>query len=75
MSAPAFTAAMMLAMKYNRFRVNIKEVADELGISASTIYNRRAQGTFCVPLYEDGGVWADVRDLGDYIDRMRSEAA
>lgn len=39
MSAPAFTAAMMLAMKYNRFRVNIKEIADELGISASTIYN------------------------------------
>ena len=76
MSAPAFTAAMMLAMKYNRLRLNIKEVADELGISASSIYNRRAKGTFDIPMYEDGGfVYADVRDLGDYIDRLRENAA
>lgn len=76
MTAPAFSAAMVLVMKYNRMRLTIKEVAEELGISASSIYNRRAKGDFSVPMYEDGGlVYADVRDLGDYLDRLRSEAA
>ena len=76
MPAPAFSAAMALMLKYQRMRLTVSEVAAELGIAVNTIYNRRAQGDFGVPTYEDGGkVFADVRDLGDYLDRLREEAA
>lgn len=76
MTAPKISAAMLLAMKYNRLRLTIKEVADELGLACGSIHNRRSLGTFPIRTYEDGGrVFADVRDLGDYLDRMREEAA
>lgn len=62
MTAPALTAAMMLAIKYNRLRLNIKEIADELGISASTIYNRRAQqGMYVGQLYTNTDTGEDYK--------------
>lgn len=70
-----FTAAMALMLKYQRMRLTLEEVAAELGLAKNTLYNLIAAGEFPVPTYVDGKRrYADVRDVGEYLDRKREEA-
>lgn len=70
-----FTAAMALMLKYQRLRLTLEEVAAELGLAKNTLYNLIAAEEFPVPTYVDGKRrYADVRDVGEYLDRMRAEA-
>lgn len=72
---PTFTAAMMLALKYQRMRLNLEEVAAELGLARNTLYNLIGSGEFPVPTYlANGRRYADVRDVGEYLDQCRDEA-
>lgn len=75
MTTAAFTAAMALMLKYQRMRLTMDEVADELGIARNTLANQRARGDDIVPTYLEGNRrYADVRDVGEYLDRQRAAA-
>jgi predicted DNA-binding transcriptional regulator AlpA len=60
--------------KYGRPRLNMKELADALGISSGTLYNKINKGTLGVRTYEDGTRWADIRDVAAYLDEQRQKA-
>ena len=57
-------------------RLNMDQLAELLGIKAGTIYNQVSGGTCSVRTYVDGGRrWADIRDVDEALDAMRSQAA
>lgn len=75
-TTPTFTAAMALMLKYQRMRLTLEEVAAELGLAKNTLYNLIAAEEFPVPTYLDGKRrYADVRAVGEYLDRRHEEAA
>lgn len=75
MTAPTFTAAMALMLKHQRMRLTLEEVSAELNIVKNTAYNLLAAGTFPVPTYLEGNRrYADVRDVGAYLDQRREDA-
>lgn len=54
----------------------MQELSEVLGISITYINNVAASGGLPVKTYVEGGRrWADVRDVGEYLDRKREEAA
>ncbi|HEY9012046.1 MAG TPA: hypothetical protein VIN06_13605 [Devosia sp.] len=57
-------------------RLSIEQLAEVLSIKPGTLYNQVSAGTCTVRTYVDGGRrWADVRDVAEAFDRMRSGAA
>lgn len=75
MTIPTFTAAMALMLKYQRLRLTFEEAANELGYMVGTAYNLRSAGRFPVPVQKERGVlWADVRDVGEHLDKKRADA-
>lgn len=57
-------------------RLSVEQLAEVLSIKPGTLYNQISAGTCSVPTYVDGGRrWADVRDVADAFDAMRSQAA
>ena len=65
---------LILAERYG-LRLNIAQLATELGIEKRTLYNQISAGTCPVPTYVDGGHrWADVRDVAGHFDTMRAAA-
>lgn len=57
-------------------RLDIDNLAEELHLAKSTIYNQVAAGTFPIPTYLDGGKrFADFRDMATYLDSCRPRAA
>ncbi len=76
MTTATFTAAMALMLKYGHLRLTLEEIAAELNIARNTAYNLLAAGNFPVPTYLEGNRrYADVRDVGAYLDQRRDEAA
>ena len=56
-------------------RLGVSELADVLGISAGTLHNRLYRGQIDLATYLDGGKrYADVRDVADYLDKLRATA-
>ena len=71
-----WTATTAILLNYGRPRLNMKELAEVLGLSLTYINNVAASGGLPVKTYIEGGRrWADVRDVGEYLDRRREEAA
>ena len=68
-----FLTCAYLMEKYG-LRLNIKQLAEAMGISAGTITNQIAEKRFPIPHYKDVGVWFDYRDVAEYLDRMREQA-
>lgn len=65
----------LLIEKHGRLRLTMRELADELGWSYSTLRNKLAAGQCPVRTYLDGGTrFADVRDVVEYLDRCRAAA-
>jgi hypothetical protein len=63
-----------LVSKYG-MRMSAKELSSELKMSYSTLMHKRQAGQLDVKLYKDGGaVFADVRDVADYLDSKRAAA-
>ena len=69
-----FLTCAWLMEKYG-LRLNIKQLAEALGVSVSTITNQLAERRFPIPSYKDvGGVRFDYRDVAEYLDTMRDRA-
>ena len=70
------TEAFLLE-RYKSPRLTMIQLAEVLRYkSRSTIYNKINDGTFPIPTYkgENGGRYADARDVAEYLDRCREEA-
>ena len=65
----------MLFEKYGSARLDLVQLADVLNMSKSTIVNQLSAGTFPVKTYLDGKRYADIRDVAEYLDEVRKEAA
>ena len=66
---------LILAEKYG-MRLSMDQLAAELNVKKTTLYNQVSGGRCAVRTYTDGGQrWADVRDVADYFDSMRALAA
>lgn len=66
---------LILAEKYG-MRLNMDQLAAELGIEKTTLYNQVSANRCPVKTYVEGGKrWADVRDLAEHFDTMRAQAA
>ncbi len=64
-----------LIEKYG-LRLDMKQLAEVLGVAENTIYNRISAGRLDVKTYVDGkSRFADVRDVADYLDHCRQRAA
>lgn len=71
-----WTATTAILLNYGRPRIAMKELAEVLGLSLTHVNNVAASGGLPVKTYLEGGRrWADVRDVGEYLDQMREEAA
>lgn len=65
----------MLYLKYNRVRLSVDEVANELGIKVGTLRNQISDGSCPVPSYREGrNRYIDVRALGKYLDERHAKA-
>lgn len=67
--------ACMIADKYGRWRLTLPEIAKELGIAEQTVRNKLSKGELAF-IYKDGGtLFADARDVAEYLDKQRPQAA
>ncbi len=56
-------------------RMNMEQLAQALGLAASSLHGRLARGELQLPTYVDGKMrYADTRDVAEYLDRLRNEA-
>lgn len=68
-------AQMFLVMKYERMTMTLAEVCEEISLEVGTAHNKISAGTFPIPTRKEGrNRVADVRDVGEYLDRQRQEA-
>lgn len=73
---PPLSAEFLLMAQYQKIRVTPEELADILGIAVNTIYNQISAGSFPIPTYKEGkSRYADIRDVGAYLDKCRQAAA
>lgn len=57
-------------------RLNTEQIAKVLGITTRALYNQVSEGRLMVKTYVDAGKrWADFRDVAEYLDSMRQQAA
>lgn len=57
-------------------RLSIEQLAEVLSIKPGTLYNQVSGGTCSVRTYVDGGRrWADIRDVDEALDKLRTQAA
>jgi predicted DNA-binding transcriptional regulator AlpA len=65
---------LLVAEKYGT-RLNMDQLATELGLSRSSVYNAISAETFPIPTYIDSGRrFADFRDVALHLDRCRARA-
>ncbi len=56
-------------------RLGTEDLAEVLGMSPRTLGNKLYRGEVPVPTYRDQGkVWADCRDVAQYLDECRARA-
>jgi hypothetical protein len=56
-------------------RLNLEQLAEVLDMAKGSLSNRIYRGEIDLPTYLDGGRrFADVRDVAEYLDRMRQSA-
>lgn len=56
-------------------RLGTEELAEVLGMSPRTLGNKLYRNEVPVPTYKDSGkVWADCRDVAEYLDACRAKA-
>jgi len=66
--------AMFLAERYGRLTMTLDEVADQIGIAAGTIRNRRTAGEFAWLRLDGRELRADVQDVAQYLAEQRRTA-
>jgi hypothetical protein len=56
-------------------RLNTDELAQVLGVTPKTLGNKLYRGEVEILTYKDQGrVWADARDVAEYLDACRAKA-
>lgn len=65
---------MLVAERYG-LRLNTDQLAQVLGLEPGTVRNQISAGRFPIRTYVDGKRWADYRDVADYLDKCRQQAA
>lgn len=56
-------------------RLGTDQLAEVLGLSPRTLGNKVYRGEVPLPVYKDQGkVWADCRDVAEYLDACRAKA-
>ncbi|MES2105745.1 MAG: helix-turn-helix domain-containing protein [Pseudomonadota bacterium] len=66
-------ADFLLLAIYNKPMLGLEEVCDIMGIDVNTAYVKRSTGTFPIPM-SGKPLRADIRDVAEYMDRMRAAA-
>lgn len=65
---------LFLAERYG-LRMDLEQIAKELGTTPQNLRRRISGGTFEIPTYVDGTKrWADIRDVAAYFDQQRAHA-
>jgi predicted site-specific integrase-resolvase len=65
------------ALVFERYgaRLDLDDLAQLLKVQKTTIYKHRGLGTFPIPTYQEGKlIFADYRDVAEYLDRCRAQA-
>lgn len=68
---------MLTAYLMERYgpRLGTDELAAVLGVTPKTLGNKLHRGEVPIVTYKDNGkVWADVRDVAEYLDECRARA-
>jgi hypothetical protein len=65
---------MFLAEKYGRMTLTLDEVAEQIGMAANTIRNRRSRGEFQWLKTDGRQLSADVADVAEYLEQQRRTA-
>lgn len=71
----SFWRAAFLAEHYGRLTLSIEEVADQIGLAAGTIKNRRLSGEFGWIRSDGRQLCADVADVAAYLEQRRTAHA
>lgn len=69
---------MLYALMFETYgpRMNTEALAKALGFEVSYVRRQLGAGTFPVKAYKDGASWyCDTRDVSEYLDRHREQAA
>ena len=67
--------AFLLLAKYQKPRLALKDIADLMSITVETARNQIYAGRLPIPTYKEGAnTFADIRDVAEYLDKMREEA-
>lgn len=64
--------AMFLTEHYGRMTLKLDEVADQIGLAASTIKARRVNGEFAWLKSDGRQLYADVADVAAYLEQRRT---
>lgn len=65
---------LFLAERYGRMILTLDEVADQIGLAAGTIRNRRTRGEFSWLRSDGRSLYADVQDVALYLEEARQRA-
>lgn len=68
----ALWRVMFLAERYGRMTMTLDEVAEQIGVAAATIRNRRVGGEFAWFKTDGRSLYADVADVAAYLEDRRS---
>lgn len=60
-----------LAEHYGRMTLTLDEVAEQIGLAAKTIVNRRGRGEFAWLKNDGRSLYADVADVAAYLEERR----
>lgn len=62
---------LFLSERYGRLTLTLDEVADQIGVSAGTIKNRRVRGEFKWLKSDGRSLYADAADVAAFLDERR----
>jgi hypothetical protein len=65
---------MFLAERYGRMTMTLDEVAEQIGVAASTIKNKRMRGEFGWLRSEGRTLSADVADVAAFLESHRASS-
>lgn len=66
---------MFLAEHYGRMTLTLEEVAEQIGVAAGTIKNRRMRGEFAWLKSDGRSLSADVADVASFLESSRASHA
>lgn len=72
---PSLWRVMFLAERYGRMTLTLEEVAEQIGMAAGTIKNRRTKGEFAWVRSDGRALCADVADVAAFLESRHVSSA